>query len=330
MPSLKRPLRILALAGAAFAGVNLFARYAAGKREDLDPETAGAPGAFLDIEGRRIHYVEAGQGDPVVLIHGWNGSTFNMRYTIPELAQRYRVIAVDLLGYGYSARPADGDYSIGGQVEFVRKVMDRLGVSRAALLGHSMGGAIAIQFALRYPERVERLVLVSSATVREMQRARNWGLLVRPLLPSIAPMFVRESVVLRALRHVVHDPALLTPEMVEGHYRPLRMKGHMRAASKQLSDRRRDQPFDAREICQPALVLWGEHDRVVPLSTGLELAEQIPNAQLAIIRSAGHLAHEEQPEECNRLLLEFLGRAVREESAASSNGSGRESASPVS
>ncbi len=330
MLSLKRTLGVLAFAGAALAGLNLLARRAVSKREDIEPETADVPGAFIDIDGRRVHYVEAGAGEPVLLIHGWNGSTFDMRYAIAELAQRYRVIALDLLGYGFSARPADGDYSVGGQADFVRQVMDRIGVPRAAVLGHSMGGAIAMQFALRYPERVERLVLVSSATVREMFRTRNLGLLVRPLLPLVTFLFLREGVVRRGLRSAVHDPALLTPEMVEGHFRPLRVSGHMRAASKQLSDRRRDRPFDAREIRQPTLILWGEHDRVVPLSTGLELAEQVPNAQLAIIRGAGHLPLEEQPEECNRLLLAFLARPAHEEAAASANGSVRESASPVS
>ena len=128
----------------------------------------------------------------------------------------------------------------------------------------------------------------------------------------------------------VHDPALVTPEMLEGHFRPLRVKGHMRAQSKQLSDRRKDPPYDPRQIRQPALILWGEHDRVVPLSTGLELAEQIPNAELAIIRSAGHLALEEQPVECNRLLVQFLGRSAEETPAASSNGVARESAAPIS
>lgn len=330
MLTVKRSLGALALVGAALGGLNALVRSAAAKREDIDLATADVPGAVIDIDGRRVHYVDAGQGDAVVLIHGWNGSTFDMRYTIPELAQHYRVIAIDLLGYGYSARPADGDYSVGGLADFVLRVMDRLHIDRAAVLGHSMGGGIAMQFALRYPERVDKLVLVSSATVAEMQRGRTLGLLARPFMPLITLAFVRKSAVRRALRGVVHDPALVTPEMLEGHFRPLRVKGHMRAQSKQLSDRRKDPPYDARQIQQPTLVLWGEHDRVVPLSTGRELAEQIPNAQLAIIRSAGHLPLEEQPAECNRQLLDFLARLAQPAPATSSNGAVRESASPVS
>jgi pimeloyl-ACP methyl ester carboxylesterase len=306
----KQLLRFLAIAGIPLTGYAVYARRFVRRFEDLDPETAGAPGSFIDIDGRSIHYVQAGQGDPVVLIHGWNGSTFDLRYIIPELAQRYRVVAIDLLGYGYSARPADGDYSIAGQGGLVGQMMDRLGIERAAVLGHSMGGAIAMWLALHYPERVERLILVDSVTANEMFRGRNWGMVLRPLLPLLSPVLLRKWIMRRGLRSAVHDPAHLTPETLEDHLRPLRMKGHLRASAKQLSDRRRDEAFDAGQIRQPTLILWGEHDRWVPLSTGEVLAQLIPNARLVAIRSAGHLPLEEQPALCNRELLEFLATSA--------------------
>jgi pimeloyl-ACP methyl ester carboxylesterase len=233
-----------------------------------------------------------------------------MRYAIPVLARQHRVIAIDLLGYGFSARPANGDYSLSGQAELVRKVMDALGIAHATVLGHSMGGAIAMQFTIRHPERVDRLVLVASATVREM-RGRVFGLLIRPFVPLFTLLFMRRGTVRRALRRVVHDPAVVTEEMVDAQYLPFRMKGHMRAAMKQLNDRRKDSPFDARAIRQPTLLIWGEHDRVIRLSTGKELDQLIPSSRLLVSRSAGHLPLEEQPDECNRWLVEFLGDGER-------------------
>ncbi len=303
----KQLLRVLTIASVPLTGYAVYARRFVRRFEDLDPETAGAPGSLIDIDGRSIHYVQAGEGDPVVLIHGWNGSTFDLRYIIPELAQRYRVVAIDLLGYGYSARPADGDYSVAGQGKLVARMMDRLGIERAAVLGHSMGGAIAMWLALHCPERVELLILVDSATVNEMFRGRNWGLVLRPLLPLLAPILLRKGIIRRGLRSAVHDPACVTPETLEGHLRLLRMRGHLRASAKQLSDRRRDEAFDAGRLRQPTLILWGEHDRWIPLSTGEELARLTPNARLVAIRSAGHLPLEEQPALCNRELFEFLG-----------------------
>lgn len=300
---------LVALASGALAGVGAFAWLARRNVEDLEPGR-DAPGFFIDLDGHAIHYVEAGQGDPVVLIHGWNGSTFGFRYTIPELAQRQRVVAIDLLGYGYSARPADGDYSVGAQAELVRRAMDRLGIARAAVLGHSMGGAIAMRFALDHPERVERLILLSSATVSEMTRARKRGLLLRPIMPLLTRAMLSRSMVRRGLRTAVHDPALLTPELVEGHYRPLRMKGHARASAKHMLDRTKDIPLEPAHIRAPTLILWGEHDRWIPIERGRELAQLIPNARLYIVRGAGHLLLEEEPEECSRELLKFLSSAA--------------------
>ncbi|MCI0777979.1 MAG: alpha/beta fold hydrolase, partial [Chloroflexi bacterium] len=112
MSALKRALRIGGMTGLAITGYAAYAQYAIRRFEHLDPLNADAPGSYLDIDGTAIHYVEAGRGEDVVLIHGWNGSTFSFRYTIPELAQRYRVIAIDLMGYGYSARMRDADYSL--------------------------------------------------------------------------------------------------------------------------------------------------------------------------------------------------------------------------
>ncbi|MDP3766582.1 MAG: alpha/beta fold hydrolase, partial [Dehalococcoidia bacterium] len=109
------PLRIAALAGGTLAGLYAAAWYANRRFEDLEPDAAGAPGSFLEVDGLRMHYVEAGEGDAVVLIHGIGASTFSFRYTIPELAQQFRVVALDLLGFGFSARPADGDYSLTAQ-----------------------------------------------------------------------------------------------------------------------------------------------------------------------------------------------------------------------
>jgi len=305
MGILKRLLQLLFIICFPLLAYALYAWRYVRRWESIDPETA-APGSFLDIDGRRIHYVQAGQGGPVVLVHGWNGSTFDMRYTIPELAQRHRVIAIDLLGYGHSARSADGDYSIAGLGELVRKAMDRLGVERAVVLGHSMGGAIAQWLALQYPERVERLILVDTATVKEMFTGRNWSWLLSRVLPLIAPFALREGVVRRGLRSAVHDPASVTPEAIEGRLRGLRVKGHLRAQAKLLSDRRKDVAFDPAQIRQSTLILWGEHDRWVKPSTGDELARAIPKARLVTIRGAGHLPLEEQADLCNRELLAFL------------------------
>ena len=307
MSVLKQALRIAGLTGLGITGYAAYSQYAIRRFEKLDPLNADAPGSFLDIDGTPIHYVEAGRGEAVVLIHGWNGSTFSFRYTIPELAQRYRVIAIDLLGYGYSARMPDADHSLTAQSEIVAQVLDRLGVTSAAVIGHSMGGAVATRLALRYPEWVKKLVLVDSVNVTEMRRATRFGKLLRAVMPLGAPLLLHPH---RARRRIflsaVHDPAFLTPEVEAGYYRPLHMKGHIRSMAGQLTSRQHDELVSPSDISQPTLILWGEHDSWLRPEFGERLNEQIPDSRLTLVPSAAHLPLEEQPDFCNREIMRFL------------------------
>jgi pimeloyl-ACP methyl ester carboxylesterase len=299
--------RALPIVAAAAAGFFAYASHAVRRFEDVNPESTDAPGASLDVDGVRIHYVEAGQGEAVVLIHGIGASTYSFRHAIPELAQHFRVIALDLKGFGYSARPAEGDYSLTAHADLVRQVMERLNIARATVLGHSMGGAVAMRLAMRAPERVSRLVLVDSATDREMGAGATASKLLRPLMPLGALIFLhRRSLRRLLLSTAVHDPAHLTPETFEAHFYPTRMKGHLRALGALLAQRGRDKPLAPERLQQPTLILWGEHDRWLPLSRGEELAGLIPNARLLSVPSAGHLPLEEQPDFCNRALVAFL------------------------
>ena len=307
MSSLNRALKIAGFAGLALGAYAAYAQYAIRKFEYLDPLDADAPGSYLDIDGTAIHYVEAGKGEDVVLIHGWNGSTFSFRYTIPELAQDFHVIALDLKGYGYSARSKDGDYSLTAQSEIVAQVMDRLGVKNAAVIGHSMGGAVATRLAIVHPEWVKKLVLVDTVTVTEQRRATRLGKLLRVVLPLGAPLLLhRRGARRRVFLSAVHDPAHVTPEVEEGYFRPLHMRGHLHALGRQLISRQSDQLESPEGISQPTLILWGEHDSWLRPEFGEILASQIPNAELKLVPSAGHLPLEEQPDFCNREILRFL------------------------
>ena len=303
----RSPRRTLLIACALLAALLAYARHAVRRFEHLDPESAGAPGAFLDVNGVHIHYVEAGEGDAVVLIHGLNASTFSFRHVIPALARSHRVVALDMKGFGHSARPSDGDYSLTEQARLVAGVMERLAIERAAVVGHSLGGAVAMRLALLAPERVSRLVLVDSASDRQMRSGLALAPLARPFFP-VGALFTLHRLSVRRRLHqtAVHDPAYLTPEVLEGHFRPTQMKGHLRALGALMAHRRRDEPLAPERIQQPTLILWGEHDRWLPLSEGEELARLIPNARLLAVRSAGHLPLEEQPALSNRALLDFL------------------------
>ncbi|MEX2158690.1 MAG: alpha/beta hydrolase [Dehalococcoidia bacterium] len=297
--------KLIVTASLAFVALYAYALRRIRRFEYLDLHDANVPGSYVAVGGSRVHYVEAGRGDPVVLIHGIFASTFSFRHTIPELAQQHRVVAVDLRGFGYTDMPEDAGYSLTAQATLVHQAMARLGIERAAVVGHSMGGDIAMRLALLHPESVTRLVLVDSVTEHEMSRARS-GRFVRPLLSLIAGLSLSTRSVRRGLRSAVHDPAHATDDVVAGYELPMHVKGRLRALGALIAHRHRDLPVEPERITQPTLVLWGEHDRWIPLERGQELARRIPNARLAVVRSAGHLPLEEQPVDTTKTLVEFL------------------------
>ena len=300
-------LAALTLGGIGYAVALSLATSRIKRFEDVDLASANVPGRFIEVEGIRLHLLEQGEGEPIVLIHGLGGSTFSFRFTIPALAERYRVVALDLKGFGYSARPPKGDYSLTAQAELVVGLMNQLGIERTAIVGHSMGGGVAMRVALTSPERVSRLILVDSVGGSTEERRRRFGFLARPFLPFVAAFALgRSKAFERGLRSAVHDPTFVTPEVVEGYTRPFRVKGHLRSLETFVASGRRDGDLPLEDISQPALVLWGEHDRWLRLAQGEELARRIPEARLDVVPAAGHLPLEEQPDYCNAAILALL------------------------
>jgi pimeloyl-ACP methyl ester carboxylesterase len=275
--------------------------------EDTDLAAVVKPGQEVLVGGVRLHYVEAGEGPPLLLLHGLNGSTFSFRLLMPYLARHFRTIAVDLKGFGYSDRPSSGDYSLGAQARLVAGFLDALGIDRAFVLGHSLGGAVAMRLALASPERVERLILVSAADDSELRRGLRSARLVRPLLPVVAAFTVQNQRFRRmSLRSACYDPAFITPEIMEGYMAPTRIRGHLHALGSLMVDRRRDAPLDAASITQPTLIMWGSADRWIASSHGERLRALIPSSSFVLIEKAGHLVLEEQPQECSRVIIDFL------------------------
>lgn len=280
-----------------------------------------APGRTLDIDGVGIHYHDEGEGEPVVLLHGMGASMFGFRHNIPALAEKYRVLALDLPGFGYSDRPLDFDYSLTAQAKVVREFMAARGVERAAVLGHSMGGAIAQRLAYSDPAAVSRLILVNSAPANRVI-VPAWMALspLRPLLGTLGMLALqvgpwRETV----LRNAVWDDTLLTHETLEGYFRPFRLRGTVRALAQTLADRARDENIDISRIEQPTLLLWGEGDPLIGVPVAAAMKRHLPDARLIVVPQAAHLVLEEQPEASNEALLAFLAegrqRARRRRSA---------------
>jgi pimeloyl-ACP methyl ester carboxylesterase len=268
---------------------------------------------FTEVDGVRVHYQEAGQSDApaMILIHGFAASNLVWSKVLLEIAENgFRVIAPDLLGYGYSEKPRQFDYTILRQAQMVVSLMKRLGIERGVVVGSSYGGAIAATIALDHPELVEKLILIGAVTNNRPTRYLLMRLFGSPIIGDIlSPLVVGSRGLLRLRMKRVYDRHSweLDERRVDARHLPLRTRGAHRAIIRTV--RRWDAERISREahlITQPTLVLWGDTDREVPLRDGERLQEEIPNSRLIVFRACGHLPHEEYPQTVIKVISEFV------------------------
>jgi len=273
---------------------------------------------WVQIQGQPVNVLDIGEGPAVVFLHGLSGCWQNWLETIPELARDHRVIAVDLPGFGASEMPAE-PISIPGYARMLDELLGALGVGRATVVGNSMGGFIAADFAIRFPKRVERLVLVASAglSMELMLNERNHGLraqIENLLFFGLGRLASRSDIVVRSPRLrrgllllAVAHPERLSPrlvtEQVNGAGKPGFDDGLAAMTGYPIRDR-------LGEIDRPTLILWGELDRLVPLRDAGEFAWLIPDARKIVYEDAGHMVMLECPERFNTDLRAFVDEHV--------------------
>ena len=226
------------------------------------------PVQHVTIHGHRRAYVKVGTGPALLLLHGLGCSHRTWLPVLDALARRYTVIAPDLLGHGESDKPR-ADYSIGGFANGMRDLLTVLDVDKATVVGHSFGGGVAMQFAYQFPERTERLVLVGS------------GGLGSEVSSAIYQSF-RDPAARAAIRHVVRAVVDWQGQIVT------------------MADRA--YLTEAMPMC----VIWGDQDRVIPVSHADRAAELAPNARVEIVPNAGHFPHKDHPERFVKILNDFV------------------------
>jgi pimeloyl-ACP methyl ester carboxylesterase len=270
----------------------------------------------IELHGHPVTYHRVGQGPAVVLIHGITSNSRTWRSVMPALAERFTVIAPDLLGHGQSAKPR-GDYSLGAYASGIRDLLVALEVPRATVVGHSLGGGVAMQFTYQFPDRVERLVLVDSgglgAEVSVVLRAATLpgAEYVLPLLAS-SPLRTAGATLGSVLRRV-----------------GLRASADMRGLAEGFdslgdADARRAFLHTARSVIDPAgqrvdasdrlylseqvpsLIVWGERDRMIPVQHGRDAHALMPSSRLEIFPDAGHFPFNDDPARFVALLQEFI------------------------
>jgi pimeloyl-ACP methyl ester carboxylesterase len=268
---------------------------------------------FVDIDGVRVHYQEAGSlGSPaLLLIHGFASSTLVWSKVFLRFAEvGFRVIALDMLGYGYSGKPRDGEYTIEGQAKLITRLLDRLGIRRATIVGSSYGGAVAATCALDYPNRVEKLVLVGAVSNNRPLGFKLMRLFGFPVFGDVvSPLLIGSRRLLRKRMKRVYDRHawVLDERRVDARHLPLRASGTQRAIIRTVRGWDAERvSSEAHLIHQPTLLLWGENDPEIPLADAERLHGKISASRLIVFLNCGHLPHEEYPIGFTEVVTDFV------------------------
>jgi pimeloyl-ACP methyl ester carboxylesterase len=280
---------------------------------ELAARWAPPPSEFRAIQGMQVHLRDEGPGDdplPLLLLHGTSASLHTWDGWTRALSPERRVIRVDLPGFGLTGPFPHDDYSIERYIEFIAALLDSLGLQRVVIAGNSFGGQVAWESAVEMPARVAALVLVDAvgypftpeSVPLAFQLARYPAL--RPLITYLLPRHVIRA----SLQNVYGDPERVDEALVDRYYELALREGNRRALGLRFAH---VMPTDERAmriatITQPTLILWGQHDRLIPLESGHHFARDIAGSRLVVFDALGHVPHEESPLETVAVVKDFL------------------------
>jgi len=270
-----------------------------------------AKGKFVILDGKKVHYVEKGNGKPIILIHGYLYHTVMWKKNIDALAEKFKVYAIDLWGWGYSERLKKTEYSFELYGKQVTDFMDALKIKKATLVGQSMGGGIAVYVAAHYPERVDRLILVDPAVIPYPMTiiGRIYQL---PFIGEFFNAIPGNALLENNIKTIwFYDKNKVTEEYTKEVLQPICIKGSYAGAMYILRNVLKE-PYVEREanllakMHKPILIIHGREDKAIPLDRSEALNDLWKGSKLVIFEKAGHSPHEEYPERFNKVAVDFL------------------------
>jgi pimeloyl-ACP methyl ester carboxylesterase len=272
----------------------------------LSPQT-------IQINGHTIFYTVKGEGKPLLLIHGYGAGIWVWEKQIEVLAQSYRVYALDLIGHGFSDRPKIS-YTPEAYIHFLKDFMDGVGIEKATLIGNSMGGGMAWAMAIRYPERVDRLILINCVPPDVLRQVKNESFRMLkaikdiPILPYLVLAARNKNSIRQILLECTLDIRLITPEIINRQYQLSKIKGTTWALYSTF--KHAEEALELKDqlalIHQPTLFVWGDRDLIFPLEVGEKLHQTISGSKFLRVEKSGHIPMWETPDQVNQAILDFL------------------------
>jgi pimeloyl-ACP methyl ester carboxylesterase len=266
--------------------------------------------AHFELDQNKVYYEYYNHPTAVktvVLLHGFLSSTFSFRRLIPLLCEHFNVITVDLPPFGKSGKATYYSYSHQNLAQTVVQLLKSLGKRQVILIGHSMGGQIALNVCYKSPELVQQAVLLCSSGY--LKRS-NTPLILTSYIPFFylyVKFWLARTGIKKNLQNVVHDHNMIDDVMINGYLQPFIENNEIfKALTKMIRDREGDlSPEQLHNIKTPCLLIWGEYDKVVPLQIGKRLNKDLKNSKLIVLENTGHLVPEERPDDVFTYITKF-------------------------
>lgn len=286
--------------------------------EVLAEKYATGASDFVELpSGARAHYRMQGNRDwqTIVLLHGSNASLHTWEPWVSQLSDRFFLVTVDLPGHGLTGTTPADDYTYQGMVDFLKEFVDTVGLNQFVLGGNSMGGGITLSYALAHPEDLTHLILVDAGGINvppkpgeERDYPIAFDLAGRWYTDWIFENVMPRGLAAEGLQSSVSVKSVITDEMIDQYWELARHPGNRRATGKRFAWYRENggRNLDVTGIALPSLIIWGDEDRLIPVSTAYFLNERLPNSQLRIFSGVGHLPMEEVPADTASAVSSFL------------------------
>ena len=291
-------------------------------RDKLEAKYASGASEFLDLKnGSRIHYRDEGDlyKPAIILLHGFNGSLFNFERMVPLLSKEFRLISIDLPGFGLTGAIPSMDYSTQNSILVINELTSYLGMEKFSIAGNSMGGGIAWRYALENPEKTQSLILLASSGIysseerlqieeSERESPLVWKLMRSNFVSYFLSLYTPKFFATQGLKTSVYDPNLATEEIANQFHELTLMQGSREAILSRFSKQNYndEKPDILKKIQAPTLIIHGEEDNIISFKSSINLDQYIQNSQLMIYPKIGHLPMYETPTRVANDIKNFL------------------------
>ena len=277
-------------------------------RAYLEQKYTDSTSRFISVDGNRVHVRDEGEGEVIVLIHGTASSLHTWDQWTENLHRHYRVVRMDLPGLGLTGPDRNDRYEVADDVRFIQALLNKMDVGQVHIVGSSLGGRIAWQFALELPQRVKSLTLINALGYKQESwpppiQLAQWPVF-DTLMSYISPRFMYAF----GLRDVYYDASLVNEKLIDRYFELSRYPGNVAAFPKRVKARLDQDEEWISQVRLPTLVLWGEEDQYFPVESAYRFHADIQGAELKIYPKVGHLPMEELPEQSVRDFKHFLAK----------------------